>query len=36
LLSHWGQTGTGILGDLNQDGNINVYDLSLLLSHWSH
>jgi len=27
-------TGTPIVGDVNTDGHVNIFDLSILLSHW--
>lgn len=34
LLSHWQQTGQGVVGDINGDGVVNILDLSTQLSHW--
>lgn len=25
---------TGVMGDLNNDGNVNIFDMSILLSKW--
>jgi|GEM_PF-1760926 len=36
LLSHWLQSGKGVVGDINSDGVVNVLDLSSLLTHWNN
>jgi len=34
LLGFWGQSGKGVLGDINGDGLVDAADLAMLLSSW--
>jgi hypothetical protein len=34
LLMQWGQSGTGLTGDVNRDGAVDGMDLGLVLMGW--
>lgn len=34
LCNHWGETGSALPWDLNQDGTVNVFDMSILLARY--
>jgi hypothetical protein len=34
LKANYGKSGSGLTGDLNNDGTVNIFDLSLMLSHF--
>lgn len=35
LMSEWGQTGSGLSADLNNDGKVDILDFSMLMANWN-